>query len=59
MLQIPLTCTLVNEYPSSNEIKKKNGTVCGDCIGCDALLHIKVGLSPFFVDEFVSHFALL
>ena len=27
---IPLTCTLANEYPSSNEISKKNGTVRGD-----------------------------
>ena len=34
---IPLTCTLANEYPSSNEISKKNGTVRGDCIACDAL----------------------
>ena len=25
-------------YPSSNEISKKNGTVRGDCIACDALL---------------------
>ena len=24
---IPLTCTLANEYSSSNEISKKNGTV--------------------------------
>ena len=35
---ISLTCTLANEYPSSNEISKKNGTVRGDCIACDALL---------------------
>ena len=35
---IPLTCTLANEYPSSNEISKKNGTLRGDCIACDALL---------------------
>ena len=34
---IPLTGTLANEYPSSNEISKKNGTVRGDCIACDAL----------------------
>ena len=27
---IPLTCTLANEYPSSNEISKKNGMVRGD-----------------------------
>ena len=39
---IPLTCTLANEYPSSNEISKKNGTVRGDCIACDALLAFKV-----------------
>ena len=37
---IPLTCTLANEYPSSNEISKKNGTVRGDCIACDALFLI-------------------
>ena len=34
---IPLTCTLANEYPPINEISKKNGTVRGDCIACDAL----------------------
>ena len=34
---IPLTCTLANEYPFSDEISKKNGTVRGDCIACDAL----------------------
>ena len=34
---IPLTCTLANDYPSSNEISKKNGTVGGDCMVCDAL----------------------
>ena len=38
---IPLTCTLANEYPSSNEISKKNGTVRGDCIACDALFSLK------------------
>ena len=37
---IPLTSTLGNEYPSSNETNKKNGTVRGDCIACDALLPI-------------------
>ena len=31
------TSTLGNEYPSSNETSKKNGTVRGDCIACDAL----------------------
>ena len=35
---IPLTCTLANEYPSSNEISKKNSMVRGGCIACDALL---------------------
>ena len=29
---IPVTCTLANEYPSRNEINKKNGTVQGDFI---------------------------
>ena len=38
---IPLTSTLGNEYPSSNETSKKNGTVRGDCIACDALFLIK------------------
>ena len=33
---IPLTCTLANEYPSNNEINKKNSTVRGDCIVCHA-----------------------
>ena len=37
---IPLTSTLANEYPSSNETSKKNGTVRGDCITCDALFDI-------------------
>ena len=36
---IPLTSILANEYPSSNETSKKNGTVRGDCIACDALLN--------------------
>ena len=35
---IPLTSTLANEYPSSNETSKKNGKVQGDCIPCNALL---------------------
>ena len=34
---LPLTSTLANEYPSNNETSKKNGTVRGDCIACDAL----------------------
>ena len=38
---ILLTCTLANEYTSSNEISKKNSTVRGDCIACDALLKLK------------------
>ena len=37
---IPLASALENEYPSSNETSKKNGTVRGDCIACDALLVI-------------------
>ena len=36
---IPLTSTLGNEYPSSNETSKKNGTVRGYCIACDALFY--------------------
>ena len=36
---IPLASTLANEYPPSNETSKKNGTVRGDCIACDALLY--------------------
>ena len=35
---IPLTCTLANEYPFSNGISKKNGTLRRDCIACNALL---------------------
>ena len=35
-----LNKTLGNEYPSSNETNKKNGTVRGDCIACDALFFI-------------------
>ena len=38
---LSLTCTLANEYPSSNEMSKKNSTVRGDCIACDALLRLK------------------
>ena len=34
---IPLTYTLANEYSSSNQISKKNSSVRGDCIACDAL----------------------
>ena len=37
---IPLTSTLGNEYPSSNETSKKNGTLRGDCIACDALFFL-------------------
>ena len=36
-----LTSTLGNEYPSSNETSKKNGTVRGDCIACDALFYFE------------------
>ena len=42
---IPLTSTLGNEYPSSNETSKKNGTVRGDCIACDALLRLFAEIS--------------
>ena len=35
-----LNNTLENEYPSSNETSKKNGTVRGDCIACDALFEL-------------------
>ena len=31
----------INEYPSSNETSKKNGTVRGDCIACDALFGLE------------------
>ena len=37
---IPLTSTLANEYPPSNETSKKNGAVQGDCIACDALFFL-------------------
>ena len=46
---IPLTSTLGNEYPSSNETSKKNGTVRGDCITCDALFNIVSVLSACIV----------
>ena len=39
---IPLTSTLGNEYPFSNETNKKNGTVRGDCIACDALFNLNL-----------------
>ena len=42
---IPLTSTLANEYPSSNETSKKNGTVRGDCIACNALFDIVLTIS--------------
>ena len=45
---IPLTSTLGNEYPSSNETSKKNGTVRGDCIACDALFMLFLGLKLLF-----------
>ena len=41
---IPLTWSLANEYPSSNEISKKNSMVRGDCIACDALLSQFLGV---------------
>ena len=46
---IPLTSTLGNEYPSSNETSKKNGTVRGDCIACDVLFYLR-----FYFDFYVS-----
>ena len=45
---IPLTCTLANEYLSTNEISKKNGTVLGDFIACDALF-VVVDVLLFYV----------
>ena len=48
---IPLTSTLGNEYPSSNETSKKNGTVRGDCIACDALfflVFVQFSFFPYF-----------
>ena len=54
---IPLTCTLANEYPSSNEISKKNGTVRGDCIACYALFTMKYLLINSY--ELKSNLALL
>ena len=63
---IPLTCTLANEYTSSNEISKKNSTVRGDCIACDALLSdrsrslrvFRKGITKFYGTDLVicSHF---
>ena len=41
---IPLTSTLGNEYPSCNETSKRNGTVRGDCIACDALFNLNLKL---------------
>ena len=44
-----VTSTLGNEYPSSNETSKKNGTVRGDCIACDALfllIFLAASLNP-------------
>ena len=37
---ISLTCTLANEYLSSNKISRKNGMVHGGGIACDALLYL-------------------
>ena len=41
---IPSTCTLANEYPSSNEISEKNVTVrgWGNFIACDASFEILI-----------------
>ena len=38
-----LNNTLGNEYSSSNDTSKKNGTVRGDCIACDALFVFNFG----------------
>ena len=45
---IPLTSTLGNEYTYSNETSKKNGTVRGDCIACDALFLVRFVLFRIF-----------
>ena len=45
---IPLTCRLAYECPSSNEVSKKNGTVRGDCILCDALLFFFINILFIF-----------
>ena len=45
---IPARCTLVNEYPSSNKISKKNGMVRGDCIACNAFCSSDL---PKFMEE--------
>ena len=53
---IPLTSTLGNEYPFSNETNKKNGTVRGDCIACDALFP-ELSLLPLLIwstDNFIK-----
>ena len=54
----PLTSTLGNEYPSSTETSKKNGTVRGDCIACDALYFFDFpsvnSLNYFVADFFVA-----
>ena len=47
---IPLTCTVANEYPSSNMISKKNCTGRGVCITCDILFFFK-----FFVMKHFCH----
>ena len=38
--QIPLKCTSANEYPSSDDNRKVNIPVRGDCFACDGLLII-------------------
>ena len=52
---IPLTSTLANEYPSSNETSKKNGTVRGDCIACDALIRLFLFICIFVTVTYVTH----
>ena len=52
---IPLTSTLANEYPSSNETSKKNGTVRGDCIACDALFRLFLFICIFVTVTYFTH----
>ena len=56
---IPLTSTLGNEYPSSNETSKKNGTVRGDCIACDALFVLCVCVVDVYICLYLSRSKLL
>ena len=62
---IPLTLTLLNMYPSSNEINKRNGTMREDCIACHALFNVPSYyfrlsmLSSSVVTETSSHSVLV